>query len=507
MDTKETTPDLGAGRHPDLGAGRHPDDGVVRHPGAAPGLALLLLLMAAVLWWALRPDNPFSFAVLAGTLTSWLLLAGTVWALRRVCRAGARPGAVGAVVIAGSLLLGAAALSAPPGTSNDSARYAWDGIVQKSGVSPYAHVPLDESLSGLRPAWLFAPGTSDAHGNPQCAGDLFATAPVTTRGSPSGQPLCTSINRPNVPTIYPPTAELYFAGVRLVVADSVGYLAFQVAGLLVSLTVTVLLLLALPRLKLQAYLAAVWAWSPLVLIEGVNNAHVDLLGAALLLAAGLLLTAGKPLRSGIMFGAAVATKLIPVIAAPALLFRHPVRFSCAAIATFALLYVPYVLTAGWSVTGYLPGYLKEEGYSDQVGIRFALAQFVSRGPFPMLLSAAALVLLAVTVLRRTTAGNVWEQQTVMIGLTLLIVSPNYPWYALMLLPFVILSRYWEYVGIMIALNVVYLLPGDPVFSGRINRFSLAAAAAAIAIGAWRRRRASYPASAGGELRTTPKMAG
>ena len=35
---------------------------------------------------------------------------------------------------------------------------------------------------------------------------------------------------------------------------------------------------------------------------------------------------GKPLRSGAAFGAAVATKLIPVIAAPALLFRRPARF-------------------------------------------------------------------------------------------------------------------------------------------------------------------------------------
>ncbi|MDQ6740294.1 MAG: glycosyltransferase 87 family protein [Actinomycetota bacterium] len=485
------------------------DDGAGR-PKAAPVLALLLLLMAAVLWWTVQPHNRFPLAVLAGTLVSWLLLAAAVRALRRIRPARTKPMTVGAVVIAGSLLLGLAVLSAPPATSNDSARYAWDGIVQNAGISPYAHVPLDESLVALRPSWLFAPGTAAAKGETRCAPDLFATAPVPTRGSPSGEPLCTAINRPNVPTIYPPTAELYFLGIRLAVPAAVGYLAFQVGGLLVSLAVTLLLLAALPRLGLPRYVAAVWAWSPLVLIEGVNNAHVDLLGGALLLASGLLLTAGKtvkPLRSGAMFGAAVATKLIPAIAAPALLFRRPVRFIGAALATFAMLYTPYVLTAGWSVIGFLPGYLKEEGYSDQIGIRFALAQFVAGGPWPMLLSAAALLALALTVLRRTTAHNVWEQQTQMIGLALLIISPNYPWYALMLLPFVILSRYWEYIGVMIALNIIYLLPGDPVFSGPVNRGSLAAAAAAIAVGAWRRRRASHLDCARHGLETTPEMAG
>ncbi|MBG0740052.1 DUF2029 domain-containing protein [Paeniglutamicibacter antarcticus] len=485
-------------------------------PGTAPGTApgrtrallltlLLLLLLAAALYFTVRPGPPFPLAVLAGTLACWLLLAGAVCALRR-----ARSVRISVVVIAGALLLGVAAISAPPSTSNDSARYAWDGIVQKAGVSPYAYVPLDDALTELRPRWLFVPGNGNANGGTRCSPDLFATAPVATHGEPSGQPLCTPINRPNVPTIYPPTAELYFLAVRLTVPDGIGYAAFQLAGLLVSLAVTVMLLLALPRLGLPRYLAAAWAWSPLVLIEGVNNAHVDLLGGALLLAAGLLLTAGragKPLRSGFVFGAAVATKLIPVIAAPALLFRRPVRFICAALATFALLYTPYLLTAGWGVIGYLPGYLKEEGYSDQVGIRFALAQFFSGGPWPMVLSAAALLLLALTVLRRTTAHNVWEQQTIMIGLTLLIVSPNYPWYALLLLPAVVLSRYWEYIGVMIALNIVYLLPGDPVFSGPVNRASLAAAAVAIAIGAWRRRRASYLACAGDEPGTAPQMAG
>ncbi|MEO3931520.1 glycosyltransferase family 87 protein [Micrococcaceae bacterium Sec7.4] len=466
-------------------------------------LTALVLVLAGLLWWMVVPDNPFESAPIAGTLLAWGVLIGAVSLLRRVPRRR-----VGAVLITGTVLLGLVAVSAPPRTSNDSARYAWDGIVQKSGISPYSHVPVDETLAELRPDWLFAPGATGDDGTPVCAKDLFGTESVPAFGYPSGSPLCTAINRPHVPTIYPPTAEIYFFGVRAVVPDSVGYLPFQLGGLLISVAVTLMLLGALAKRGLPLHLAAVWGWSPFVQLEAVNNAHVDLLGGALILAAGMLLTGGKPLRSGMVFGAAVATKLIPAIAAPALLFRRPARFIAAALATFALLYVPYLAAAGAGVLGFLPGYLKEEGYSQSGGTRFGLAQLVSTGLWPPVLSAAALAVVALGVLRRTRPGNVWEQQTVMIGLTLLIISPNYPWYALMLLPFIVLSRRWEYITVILALDAIYMLPLKEPFSLPLHQTALLLTAVAVAAGVWWRRRMELQqAAAAGLTSPTPVAAG
>ncbi|WP_427007916.1 glycosyltransferase family 87 protein [Pseudarthrobacter sp. H2] len=459
-------------------------------------LPALFLVGAALLWWMVLPGNPFESAPVVGTCLSWLVLIAAVRFLRHVARRR-----VGAVVLAGTVLLGLVAVSAPPRTSNDAARYAWDGIVQKAGHSPYAYVPVDETLSSLRPAWLFVSGSSGGDGRPVCARDLFGTESVAASGYPSGNPLCTAINRPHVPTIYPPAAEIYFLAVRATVPDTAGYLPFQLAGLLISVALTLMLLRVLARRGLPLHLAAVWGWSPFVQLEAVNNAHVDLLGGALILAAGMLLAGGRPLRSGAAFGAAVATKLIPVIAAPALLFRRPVRFIAAAAGTFALLYVPYLAVAGAGVLGFLPGYLKEEGYSQSGGIRFGLAQLVSAGPWPPVLSAAALAAVALGVLRRTRTGNVWDQQTVMIGLTLLIVSPNYPWYALMLLPFIVLGRRWEYLGVILALDVIYMVPSVAPYSEAINQGVLLAAAVAVAAGAWLRRRAELRVAAGPALPT------
>jgi hypothetical protein len=461
-------------------------------------VAALFLASAGLLWWMVMPENPFPDAPIAGSFMWWLLLAAGIRTLRHVPRRR-----IGAVVVGGTLLLGLAAMSAPPRTSNDSARYGWDGIVQKAGISPYAYVPIDETLEHLRPAWLFAPGTTGATGEPVCAAGLFGTESVATRGFPSGDPLCTAINRPHVPTIYPPTAEIYFFAVRAAVPDTAGFLPFQLGGLLISAGVAAALVRALRRSGKPAYLAAVWGWSPLVQLEAVNNAHVDVLGGALILTAGLLLLGGKPLRSGAAFGAAVAVKLIPVIAAPALLFRRPVRFIAASVATFILLYVPYVLAAGAGVLGFLPGYLKEEGYSQGGGIRFGLAQLVSSGPWPAVLSAVVLAAVAVGVLRRTTQENVWAQQTVMIGLTLLIVSPTYPWYSLMLLPFLVLSGRWEYIAVILALDVIYLTPSFGLPADTVRQGGLLAAALAVGAGAWFRHRKELSAAALSGLERAP----
>ena len=138
--------------------------------------------------------------------------------------------------------------------------------------------PADETLDTYRPAWLFRPGVASPEGKTVCPADLFGTGSVAATGYPSGAPLCTAINRPEVPTIYPPGAEIYFLTVRAAVPDSLGYLPFQLGGLLISVAVTLMLLAVLGKAAGPLHLAAAWAWSPLVQLEAVNNAHVDVLG-------------------------------------------------------------------------------------------------------------------------------------------------------------------------------------------------------------------------------------
>jgi hypothetical protein len=412
--------------------------------------------------------------LLVGTLALWLLFAAALLALRRV-----QGRAVVVLIVAGSVLIGGAAMAGPPNTSTDSARYAWDGIVQRAGISPYAYVPADERLDQLRPEWLFpAPVTTD--GAAECVGERIQTVQRD-----SGVPLCSALNRSGVPTIYPPAAELYFAAVRVVVGADAQYWPLQLTGLVVSLGITAMLLIGMRRRGIDPRYAAIWAWCPLVATEGVTNSHVDLLGVAFTLAAVFLVSSGKRIRGGIMLGVAVGVKLIPVIAAPAMLKRQGWKVIVAAVLTFALLYVPYVLATGIGVLGYLPGYLSEEGYED--GSRFALVSLIAPGGSAIVVAALLLAGLAAVAFWKADPDRPWLAQLVMIGGTLLVLSPRYPWYALLLLPFIALSGRWEWLAIPLALSLRLLLP-----SLTVSRISLAVALLVIVVVSLRRAGPGWP---------------
>ncbi|ARC56175.1 hypothetical protein AS850_03675 [Frondihabitans sp. 762G35] len=430
---------------------------------------LAAAVLAATIGWGVATLGFFSTSHPAGfrvwTLVCWALFVLAFVLLRRV---PAR--SVAAVVLVGSALVGGAAIVGPPNTSTDSARYAWDGIVQNAGISPYAHRPNDPALRDLRPDWLFPATSTDAAGEEVCRG----TRVMTTTDLGTSDTLCTTINRPGVFTIYPAAAELYFAAVRAVVPVGATYWPFQAVGLLVSLGTTVALLLALRRRGLDPRWAALWGWCPLVASEAITNSHIDLIGAALALAATLLVASGRRLTGGIALGAAIATKLIPVLAAPALLREKPWRVVVASVVTFVALYVPFVVTTGVQVLGYLPGYLSEEGYSS--GNRFALVSLVAPGRAAAPVAVLLLLVIGVVVWRTTDPAAPWLGQLVMIGSALLILSPRYPWYALLLVPFIAFTGRVEWLALVLAMSTRQFWIADS-----LRPFTLGAALAIIVV--------------------------
>ena len=414
-------------------------------------IAALLALSAALTAFSVsaldlfEPDRDEVQLVLL-TSALWLLFGLAYWLLRRV-----KGKAVVALILAGSALIGGAAMVGPPNTSTDSARYAWDGIVQNAGISPYAFTPADARLDSLRPDWLFPTPQTTADGGEACVGERIARARTT-----DGDLLCSALNRTAVPTIYPPASEIFFAGVRFLTGPEPAYWPLQLTGLLLSLGTTVMLLVGMRRRGLDERNAALWAWCPLVATEAITNSHVDMLGVIFVVAAVFLVSSKKIWRGGVALGIAIGTKLIPVLAAPALLRRGGWRLVAASVLSFALLYVPYVLATGIGVLGYLPGYLSEEGYQD--GSRFALISLVAPGEAAVIVAGLILAVVAVLVIVKTDQNQPWVGQLVMIGATLLVLSPRYPWYALLLLPFVALSGRWEWLLVPMALTLRLLVP-------------------------------------------------
>ncbi|MBG6215513.1 MAG: DUF2029 domain-containing protein [Cryobacterium sp.] len=422
------------------------------------GLLVLSAALTAFSVLALDLFEPGRDRVQLVLVTSalWLLFGLAWWLLRRI-----NGTAVVALVLAGSALIGGAAMVGPPNTSTDSARYAWDGIVQNNGISPYAFTPADDRLDSLRPDWLFPAPQTTAAGTEACVGERIVRAHKTE----SDELLCSALNRTAVPTIYPPASEIFFAVVRFLTGPEPTYWPLQLAGLLMSLGTTVMLLVGMRRRGLDLRNAALWAWCPLVATEAITNSHVDMLGVIFVVAAVFLVSTKKVWRGGALLGIAIGTKLIPVLAAPALLKRGGWRMVSASVLSFALLYVPYVLATGIGVLGYLPGYLSEEGYQD--GSRFALVSLVAPGASAIIVAGLILSVVAVLVIVKTDQNRPWVGQLVMIGATLLVLSPRYPWYALLLLPFVALSGRWEWLLVPMALTLRLLVPSVPLTQASI----------------------------------------
>lgn len=409
----------------------------------------------------------------------WLLEELAVWAL--VWAAGALAAfhlparrAV-PVVLAIGVALRIAALAGPPTTSDDLYRYAWDARVQATGVDPYRYPPDAAQLVALRDAWLW-PG-------PQGCRDLHRA------------PGCTRINRPAQRTIYPPVAEAWFVGVRLVAGDGHRAKPWQLAGFVTELASLALLPVALRRYGKDPRWAAGYALSPVPVLEVVNNAHVDGLAVAFLLGAVVLAAPGTRWRDerwrdvcvGLLIGAAAMVKLYPALL---LVGARPKKRTIVPAAVLAVLsYAPHVVAVGAKVLGYLPGYLREEHYES--GGRFLLASALHLpGAAVAAVAVAATAAWVVAARPRLPAAG-----AALLGVLLLTVSPVQPWYAVALLALATVAGRPAWYAVAAA--------GYPYFfavilasphATAIGQVSYGAAAVAVLTGRIMRLRRPAPAS-------------
>ena len=399
-----------------------------RHRGLI-GAALAAVLAADVVAYATLID---SSNLDAARLLEGISALCWVAAFALLARLQFTRRAVAVLVLGGGLVLGVVALTRAPSTSTDEYRYVWDAKVQLAGIDPYRYTPASPALARLRDPSLF--------GRPDHCEYRF----------PGG---CTSINRPTVHTIYPPVAEGAFTLVRVVSFGHGGRLPMQIAALLGSLAIG-WLLLRWGGARGQPWVSAVWMWCPTVLIDLVNNAHVDWLAVLLVVLAYSAPVVRRTGWAGALVGAAIATKLYPVLALPSLMRRRPVLAVASALGVVVLVYIPHVLAVGTAVIGYLPGYLHEENYSS--GSRLLLVGWVLPHPFDTVVGGLLVVAVALWAWRRGDPLAPQRSAVVVLGLALLVFTPNYGWYMSLLVALVAMTTAWEWIPLCVAGTFAYL---------------------------------------------------
>jgi hypothetical protein len=388
-----------------------------------------------------------------------------VAALILLARSNLRPRQGAALVVLVGALLQAVALLAPPRTSDDDYRYIWDAKVQLAGIDPYRYAPTAPQLAPLRDRTLFPYG---------------ARCPQLVDGT------CPRINRPTVRTVYPPVAEGAFDAIRVV---SLGWqgnqLPLQLAAAVGAIVVAWLLSRRALARGRPIWHAAVWAWCPITISEFGNNAHIDWLAVIFVLLGLTWYAQRREGLAGVVIGAAIATKLYPALVLPSMLRRRPITVLGAAAGLVALSYLPHVLAVGTQVIGYLPGYLREEQYVS--GGRLLLLGQIVPHPLDTLLGLVILGAAAGWAWRRSDPDRPEDSAVVVVGVAFLVMTPNYSWYAALLVALVALSGAIEWLPVAFASTATYLsgaiAPHSPV-----PNWSYLVAAALTGVGVLTRRR-------------------
>lgn len=398
-------------------------------------------------------------------LGGWVLIAafaaGTVGALA----AGPLAARTDARLALSIILIGAAAMRlvllwSEPTLSSDIYRYIWDGRVQAAGINPYAHIPNASELASLRDP------------------DIWP-----------------HINRADYAvTIYPPVAQAVFLAVsrfgESVVVMKLGLVLFEAAG--IAAIIAMLRLLGKPSSDVAAY-----AWHPLPLWEIAGNGHVDAAMLALLLAGLLVYLSGRTLVAGVLVTLGALIKPLALLALPVLWRPWNWRLPLCVLATVALAYIPY-LSVGWGVLGFVSDYLQEEGLVSGHGYKLLWLLQQATGPLPharaVYFASAACVLgmlaLAVGFRSDRSAQASLRAAGWLLTAFLVLISPNYPWYFLVLVPFLALApsaTAWVMTGAGVLFYDV--VPGDvlPAYELRIGVFTMAVLAA-LAYDLWGGRR-------------------
>ncbi len=345
------------------------------------------------------------------------------------------------ILIVGALLRLLFVFRAPE-LSDDIYRYLWDGVQILSGHNPYT----------LSPAAV-----------------IPATAELAN--------LLRQVNHPEYVTIYPPVAQIFFAGGA--VGSSVSGMKLML--MLLDLITCFMLIRLLPCLGLHPSRAVLYAWHPLPVLEIAASGHIDGAGVFLIVLTLTLLQGSgfmdRPEKNnnrqrlffaGITFSWAALVKLLPFVFLPGLLMliRRGGKkiFLAGAIAGGVAVTIPFLPDIGNGLNT-LGIYIHNWEFS---GFLFrTLRQSLSSGSWARLILAfvfmAVLALLHLRPVMRNSAkaGGTSKEPGLEAGvkifyaivISFLLLTPTlHPWYALYLALFLPFSA--GVVGLVLSWSVL-----------------------------------------------------
>jgi hypothetical protein len=282
-------------------------------------------------------------------------------------------------------------LRVPSLAGEDIHRYVWDGRLQRLGYNPYFVVPSDPAVE-----WLHIPETRN-------------------------------MSSPDLPSPYPPGAQLFF---RAVTAVHESTFALRLAFVICDFAIVFVLLDVFRHSHQGAHLCLAYAWNPLLAIEVAGSGHIDIFCALLLIVSAAALGRRWRATAAISLGLAIAVKLLPIVLLPLYWRRIRIRDAVLAAAVVGFLYLPF-LNHGRIPVGSLGRYLQSFRFNGPV---FALLDHVAP---PDLLAGLAVFVGLITAIWLRSRSSEWSSNIFAwpMAASLLCAPVVFPWYLVSLLPF------------------------------------------------------------------------
>lgn len=347
---------------------------------------------------------------------AWIAFAAAVVFVKR----GRAPGIFCILLVALAMRLVFAASN--PIQENDGYRYVLDGAVVAAGGNPFAYSPDDMRDHAPLGVW----------------NDL--------RSDKDAQQVFNRISYREIPTIYPPVAQISFA---------VGHwlLPWRYAGqrlvfIVWDLGTIALIVFVLGRAALPQSWVLFYAWNPLVIKEIANSAHSDSAAGFFLVACvgALLMLQGEQrvrwaLLGGLCLGGAILARMYPVMLVPvcaAIVFRSGgLRalgwFGASLSAAIAIAYLPFLTVPFEQLTEGLRTYgeywRRNDGAYAIIDLLFPQPRLVAS-----LITASTGIGAALWYVggKATFERGVCAIQVVILA-WLLFAPASYPWYAVALM--------------------------------------------------------------------------
>jgi hypothetical protein len=436
-----------------------------------PVVLFLTAVTAEVVWLGVMELESWNLANQLGQLQHMGAMIGATPFFAMAWYA-ARRWRLSPAVELGLLMLGSLAIHAvlwfePLQGTSDGWRYLWDGLVQANGVNPYQYAPDAMPLESLRIGRVYY-----------------------------------SIYRPDLPTCYPPVAEMWFWISYLLGPE--GFQGLKAVLLGHDLVTIPLLWLALRQRGQPGGQAVLFGLAPLFAVQHMVGMHLDALYAPWL-AAALLLYRRRPGAAGAAMMVAAMVRPLAVLAIPALMWKRSWRDVSWIVAGAGLTAVACVWPyrhVGLGMIGSIPAYMMEWEFNSAIYglLKLALCGDGTRARWICYCVIVALAVFAWTRGRWSAAGRM----LVAVGAYYLLTPTLYPWYLVMVLvPWTLVGGITPVVlGAIVALSeTVWIrevqgLPWSVPTGWLVAEYALLATAISFDVWRGRRRRTGGMTDAG-----------